>query len=159
ADMPLFRSASSTVTIVLFGLGSSMKRREFITLFGVTVVGPAQHRAVLVSQYDRARAGADRDARASSAVDAINIGRPSDVADRTNKIGRCAAKGKPITPSADRERIAPAMKHQRAASGRAANDKAGLDNVEADAAAGGVGGGGEPGAGHAQSNQHGTNGR
>jgi len=38
--MPLFRSASSTVTIVLFGLGSSMKRREFITLFGVTVVGP-----------------------------------------------------------------------------------------------------------------------
>src|SRR5262249_47246958 len=108
---------------------------------------------------DRARAGANRDARASSAVDAINIGRPSDVADRTNKIGRCAAEGKTITHSADRERIAPAMKHQRAASGRAANDKAGLDNVEADAAAGGVGGGGEPGAGHGQSNQHGTNGR
>src|SRR5262249_7064939 len=109
------------------------------------VARQAQHRAVLVSQYDRARAGADRDARASSAVDASNIGRPSDVADRTNKIGRCAAEGKTITHSADRERIAPAMKHQRAAAGRAANDKAGLDNVEADAAAGGVGGGGEPG--------------
>ena len=32
-----------------------------------------QHRAVLVGQHDRARAGADRNARAGSAVDAINI--------------------------------------------------------------------------------------
>jgi hypothetical protein len=45
-----------------------------------------QDRAVLVGQHDRAAwAGADRDARA---IDAINIGRPSDVADRTHKIGR-----------------------------------------------------------------------
>jgi hypothetical protein len=47
-----------------------------------------QDRAVLVGQHDRAWAGADRDARAGRAIDAINIGRPSDVADRTHKIGR-----------------------------------------------------------------------
>jgi hypothetical protein len=47
-----------------------------------------QDRAVLIGQHDRACARADRDARASRAIDAINIGRPSDVADRTDKIGR-----------------------------------------------------------------------
>ena len=47
-----------------------------------------QDRAVLIGQHDRACAGADRDARAGRAIDAINIGRPSDVADRTDKIGR-----------------------------------------------------------------------
>jgi hypothetical protein len=40
------------------------------------------HRAVLVGQYNPARAGADRDARAGRAIDAINIGRSSDVAHR-----------------------------------------------------------------------------
>ena len=47
-----------------------------------------QHRAVLVGQHDRACAGADRDARAGRAIDPINIRWPSDVADRTDKIGR-----------------------------------------------------------------------
>src|SRR5215475_14058569 len=47
-----------------------------------------QDRAVLVGQHDRACAGADRNARAGRAIDPINIGWPSDVADRTDKIGR-----------------------------------------------------------------------
>ena len=46
-----------------------------------------QHRAILVGQYDPTRAGADRNARAGRAVDAINIGRPPDVADGADKIG------------------------------------------------------------------------
>jgi len=47
-----------------------------------------QHCAVLVGQYDPARARADRDARTGSAVYAINVGRASDVADRADKICR-----------------------------------------------------------------------
>jgi hypothetical protein len=47
-----------------------------------------QHRAVLVGQYDPARAGTDRNARAGSAVYAIHVERTSDVADLTDKIGR-----------------------------------------------------------------------
>src|SRR5271169_868024 len=47
-----------------------------------------QHCAVLVSQYDPAHAWADRNARAGSAVYAIHVGRASDVADLTEKIGR-----------------------------------------------------------------------
>jgi len=41
----------------------------------------------LVSQYDPARARADRDARASSAVNAVNVERRSDIADLTEKVG------------------------------------------------------------------------
>jgi hypothetical protein len=40
------------------------------------------------TDYDPARARANRDARACSAVYAINVERRSDVADRTDKIGR-----------------------------------------------------------------------
>ena len=47
-----------------------------------------QHCAVLVSQYDPARAWTDRHARAGSAVYAIHVKRTSDVADLTEKIGR-----------------------------------------------------------------------
>src|SRR5215469_1761317 len=47
-----------------------------------------QHCAVLVGQYDHARARANRDARAGSAIYAINVERRSDVADRADKIGR-----------------------------------------------------------------------
>src|SRR6516162_9671405 len=47
-----------------------------------------QHCAVLVGQYDPARARANRDARAGSAIYAINVERRSDVADRADKIGR-----------------------------------------------------------------------
>jgi len=57
------------------------------------------------------RAGANGDARASSAVDAINIGWPSDVADSTDKIGCRAAESKAIAHPADGERIAPAVKN------------------------------------------------
>src|SRR6266487_1707023 len=116
-----------------------------------------QHRAVLVSQYDPARAGADCNARAGSAVYAIHVERTSDVADLTEKIGRRGAEGKSVAHPADRERIAPAVEHQRAAAARAAHDKTGLDNVKADAAAVGVGGN-EPGASYSQSYQCGTNG-
>jgi hypothetical protein len=60
-----------------------------------------QHRAVLVGEDDRARSGADRDTPAGSAIDAINIGRPSDVADRADKIGRCGASNVRFWPLAD----------------------------------------------------------
>lgn len=60
-----------------------------------------EHRTVLVGQYDPARARTDRDARAGSAVNAINIGRPSDVADGADKIGRGGAEGKAIAHAAD----------------------------------------------------------
>ena len=106
---------------------------------------------------DPARAWADRNARAGRAVYAIHVERTSDVADLTEKIGRRGAEGKSVAHPADRERIAPAVEHQRAAAARAAHDKTGLDNVEADAAAVGVGGR-QPGAGYSQSYQCGTNG-
>ena len=59
-----------------------------------------QHRTVLVSQYDPARARADRDARASSAVNAVNVERRSDIADLTEKVGARGAE-LPTTLSAD----------------------------------------------------------
>src|SRR6516165_2177692 len=116
-----------------------------------------QHCAVLVGQYDPAGARANRDARAGSAVYAINVERRSNVANSTDKIGRRGAEGKAIAHSVDRERIASAVEHQRAAAARAAHDKTGLDNVKADAAEVGVDGR-EPGAGYSQSYQCSTNG-
>jgi len=65
-----------------------------------------QHCAVLVGQHDPARASADRDARAGSTVDAVDVGRPSNVADGADKIRRRGAEGKSITHPDDRERIA-----------------------------------------------------
>src|SRR5262245_17701301 len=91
-----------------------------------------EHRAVLIGQHDRARTGADRGARAGRAIDASNIRRASDVADGADEIDRRGAKSKTVAHSADRERIIPAVKYQRASAGRAANDKASLDDVEAD---------------------------
>src|SRR6266849_3312082 len=117
-----------------------------------------EHRAVLIGQHDRARAGADRGARAGRAIDAINIRRRSDVADGADEIDRRGAKSKAVAHPADRESITPAVKYQRAAASGAANDKASLEHVEADCAAVGVGGSREPCAGHGQSNQRGTNG-
>src|SRR5262249_58130118 len=97
-------------------------------------------------------AGAPRGAADASDWEGCSV-----LADSPKKLGRRAAKRKAIAPPADRERIAPAVKYQRAAAGGAANDEAGLNNVEPDAAAVGVGAGHEPGAGHGQSNQRGTN--
>src|SRR5262249_3502625 len=104
-----------------------------------------------------ARAGAERGARAGRAIDAIDIRRPSDVADGTDEIDRRGAERKTVAHPADREWIAPVLKYQRAAASRAAYDKAGLDHVEADGAAVRVGSC-EPRAGHGQSNQCGSNG-
>src|SRR5262249_20778393 len=47
-----------------------------------------EHRAVLIGQHDRARTGGpDRGAHAARGIDAINIRRPSDVADDADEIG------------------------------------------------------------------------
>src|SRR5215831_7427562 len=47
-----------------------------------------EHRAVLIGQHDRARAGGpDRGAHAARGIDTINIRRPSDVADGADEIG------------------------------------------------------------------------
>ena len=116
-----------------------------------------QHCAVLVGQYDPARAGADCGARAGSGVYAIHVGRTSDVADRADKIGRRGAEGESLAHPADRERIAPSVEQQRATAAGAAHDKPSLDNIKADAPAVGVCGL-EPGAGDSQSDQCGTNG-
>jgi hypothetical protein len=59
----------------------------------------SQHRAILVGQHDHTSAWAYRGARACRTIDAINVGRPSDVADCANEIGRRGAEGKPqLTP-------------------------------------------------------------
>jgi hypothetical protein len=44
----------------------------------------SQHRAILVGQHDHTSAWAYRGARACRTIDAINVGRPSDVADCAN---------------------------------------------------------------------------
>jgi hypothetical protein len=117
----------------------------------------SEYRAVLVGEHDPASAHADRDARTGSAIDAIHVGGPADIGDRTNKVGRRGAEGKSVAHAADRERIASSLEHQRAAAAGAADDKTRLDHVKADAAAVGVARR-ERRAGYSQSNQCGANG-
>src|SRR5713101_2702757 len=89
-----------------------------------------EHRAVLIGQHDRARAGADRGARAGRAIDAINIRRRSDVADGADEIDRRGAKSKAVAHPADRESITPAVKYQRAAAAEPPTTKPALSTLK-----------------------------
>ncbi len=69
------------------------------------VAGQFQHRALLVAQHDRARAAADRKARAGRAVDAGDVGGTIDVADAAAQHRLRSAEHQAVIEAAGRQRI------------------------------------------------------